>query len=116
MRYELSTYEWSVIRPMLPNKARGVPRIDGRRIINGIASALTITGRETWPGDSFNRISQCRRKRRAGGRCSQDRDLGPHLVTICGPSRRVLSSISLNRLGLLNRPVLHVFFSRIARS
>ena len=24
MRYELSDYEWSVIRPMLPNKPRGV--------------------------------------------------------------------------------------------
>ena len=27
MRYELSDYEWSVIRPMLPNKPRGVPRV-----------------------------------------------------------------------------------------
>jgi transposase len=25
MRYELSDYEWSVIRPMLPNKPRGIP-------------------------------------------------------------------------------------------
>ena len=24
MRYELSDYEWSVIKPMLPNKPRGV--------------------------------------------------------------------------------------------
>ena len=29
MRYELSDYEWSVIRPMLPNKPRGIPRVDG---------------------------------------------------------------------------------------
>jgi transposase len=36
MRYELSDYEWSVIRPMLPNKPRGVPRVDDRRILNGI--------------------------------------------------------------------------------
>jgi len=46
---------------MLPNKARGVPRVDGRRILNGIASALTFTGRETWSSDSFNRIRQRRR-------------------------------------------------------
>src|SRR5258708_34101672 len=26
MRYELNDYEWSVIKPMLPNNARGVPR------------------------------------------------------------------------------------------
>ena len=36
MRYELSDYEWSVIKPMLPNKPRGVPRVDDRRVLNGI--------------------------------------------------------------------------------
>ena len=28
MRYEFTDYEWAAIRPMLPNKARGVPRVD----------------------------------------------------------------------------------------
>ena len=28
MRYELSDSEWGVIKPMLPNKPRGVPRVD----------------------------------------------------------------------------------------
>jgi Putative transposase of IS4/5 family (DUF4096) len=32
----LSDCEWNVIRPMLPNKARGIPRVDDRRILNGI--------------------------------------------------------------------------------
>ena len=36
MRYELTDCEWRVIRPMLPNKPRGVPRVDDRRILNGI--------------------------------------------------------------------------------
>jgi transposase len=36
MRYKLSDYEWSVIKPMLPNKPRGVPRVDDRRVLNGI--------------------------------------------------------------------------------
>jgi transposase len=27
MRYELSDEEWIVIKPMLPNKPRGVPRV-----------------------------------------------------------------------------------------
>ena len=36
MRYELTDYEWIAIRPMLPNKPRGVPRVDDRRVLNGI--------------------------------------------------------------------------------
>ena len=36
MRFELSDYEWSVIKPMLPNKPRGVARMDDRRVLNGI--------------------------------------------------------------------------------
>jgi transposase len=36
MRYELSDPEWTAIRPMLPNKPRGVPRADDRRVLNGI--------------------------------------------------------------------------------
>ena len=36
MRYELKDYEWRVIKPMLPNKPRGVPRVDDRRVFNGI--------------------------------------------------------------------------------
>jgi transposase len=36
MRYELSDGEWATIRPMLPNKASGVPRVDDRRVLNGI--------------------------------------------------------------------------------
>jgi transposase len=36
MRYELSDFEWSVIKPMLPNKPRGMLRVDDRRVLNGI--------------------------------------------------------------------------------
>ena len=36
MRCELSDDEWGSIRPMLPNKARGVPGVDDRRVLNGI--------------------------------------------------------------------------------
>lgn len=27
MRYELTDYEWTAIKPFLPNKPRGVPRV-----------------------------------------------------------------------------------------
>jgi transposase len=35
-RYELSDFEWNAIKPHLPNKPRGVPRVDDRRVLNGI--------------------------------------------------------------------------------
>ncbi len=35
MRYELSDHEGVVIKPMLPNELRGVPRVNGRRVLNG---------------------------------------------------------------------------------
>jgi transposase len=31
MRYELSDYAWAAIKPMLPNKPRGVRRVNDRR-------------------------------------------------------------------------------------
>jgi hypothetical protein len=31
MRYELADYEWLAIKPMLPNKPRGVPRVNDRQ-------------------------------------------------------------------------------------
>jgi transposase len=36
MRYELTDFEWTAIRSFLPNKPRGVPRVDDRRVLNGI--------------------------------------------------------------------------------
>ena len=37
MRYELSEAKWTAIKPMLPNKPRGVPRVnDRRRVLNDI--------------------------------------------------------------------------------
>ena len=35
-RYELTDFEWKAIEPHLPNKPRGVPRVDDRRVLNGI--------------------------------------------------------------------------------
>ena len=36
MRYELSDHEWSALKPMLPSKTCGVPRVDGRRALSRI--------------------------------------------------------------------------------
>jgi transposase len=33
MRYALTDDEWIAIKPMLPNKPRGVPRVNDRRVL-----------------------------------------------------------------------------------
>lgn len=48
MRYELSDYEWAVIKPMLPNKPRGIPRVEDRRVLNGIFFQPR-NAHEPWP-------------------------------------------------------------------
>ena len=40
MRYELADDEWAAIEPMLSNKPRGVPRVNDRRVLNGIFGVL----------------------------------------------------------------------------
>ena len=47
MRYALSDNEWSAIRLMLPNKPRGVARVDDRRVLN---SFFGCCGRERLGG------------------------------------------------------------------
>jgi len=34
MRYELTDHEWTAIKPFLPNKPRGVPRVNDRRVLS----------------------------------------------------------------------------------
>ena len=33
-RYDLTNFEWSVIAPLLPQKSRGVPRVDDRGVLS----------------------------------------------------------------------------------
>ena len=35
-RYELTDFEWAIIAPLLPNKPRGKPRAEDRKVLNGI--------------------------------------------------------------------------------
>lgn len=35
-RFDLTDFEWDLIQPLLPNKPRGVARVDDRRVLNGI--------------------------------------------------------------------------------
>src|ERR1700704_2463072 len=46
-RFDLTDFEWSVIQPLLPNKPRGVPRVDDRRVLNGIFWRRRAVGRHS---------------------------------------------------------------------
>ena len=46
MRYELTDHEWAVIRPMLPNKSRGVRRVNDR---SASGARLKLLPRMTQP-------------------------------------------------------------------
>ena len=35
-RYQLTDHESSILSPLLPNKPLSVPRVDDRRVLNGI--------------------------------------------------------------------------------
>jgi transposase len=52
MRYELADYEWTAIKPMLPNKPRGVRRVNDRRVLNCIFLVL----RSSAPWRNLQRI------------------------------------------------------------
>jgi len=51
MRHEFTDHEWAAIKPMLPNKPRGVPRVNDRRVLNGLAIRRTVprSAAGVWP-------------------------------------------------------------------
>ena len=58
MRYALIDDEWIAIKSMLPNKPRGVPRVNGRRILDGIFWILQSGARRDLP-DNFGSYTTC---------------------------------------------------------
>jgi hypothetical protein len=70
MRYELTDYEWTAIKPFLPNKPRGVPRVNDQRVLNGIFWVLRLGAPWRDLPDNFGPYTTCYnrfvRRRRAG--------------------------------------------------
>jgi transposase len=70
MRYELTDYEWAAIKSFLPNKPRGVPRVDDRRVLNGIFWVLRSGAPWRDLPDNFGPYTTCYNRfvrwRRAG--------------------------------------------------
>ena len=70
MRYELTDLEWTAIKQMLPNKPRGVARVDDRRVLNGIFWVLHSGAPWRDPPETFGPYTTCYNRfvrwRRAG--------------------------------------------------
>jgi transposase len=70
MRYELTDHEWAAIQPFLPNKPRGVPRVNDRRVLNGIFWVLRSGAPWRDLPDNFGPYTTCYNRfvrwRRAG--------------------------------------------------
>jgi transposase len=66
LRYEFAEDEWIAIRPWLPTKPYGVPRVDNRRILNDIVWVLHSGA--SWRGlaRSFGSYTTGVRWRKAG--------------------------------------------------
>lgn len=64
-RSDLTDFEWRVIEPQLPNKPGGVPRVDDRRVLNGIFWVLRSAAPWLWPA---NHLLQPLRAMAKGGR------------------------------------------------
>src|SRR3954447_14610307 len=71
-RYELTDSEWKAIEPCLPNKPRGVPRVNDRRVLNGIFWVLRSGARwadlpELWAAnDHLQSLQSLAEGRRVG--------------------------------------------------
>ena len=70
MRYELNDHEWVAIKPFLPNKPRCVPRVNDRRVLNGIFWVLRSGAPWRDVPDNFGPYTTCYNRfvrwRRAG--------------------------------------------------
>src|SRR5215204_2754135 len=70
MRYELTDFEWTAIKPFLPNRPRGVPRVNDPRVLNGIFWVLRSGAPWRDVPDNFGPYTTCYNRfvrwRRAG--------------------------------------------------
>jgi transposase len=67
-RCDLTEFEWKTIQPLLPNKPRGVARVDDRRVLNGIDWVLRsgspwadVPERYGPATTIYNRFNRCRK-------------------------------------------------------
>jgi transposase len=58
-RFDLTDGEWSLIQPVLPQKSRGIPRVDDRRVLNGIFWVLRSGAPWADMPDRYGPVTTC---------------------------------------------------------
>ena len=92
MRYELTDHEWAAIKPMLPNKPRGVARVNDRRVLNGIFWVLRSGAPWRDLPNGFGPYTTCYNRfvrwRRALGQCTLSAIM-PSMIIIAASSHAI---------------------------
>jgi len=101
-RFDLTDKEWTIIKRLLPQKSRGVPRVEDRRVINGILWRVRRYPAQTEPQAPPRLVGAQRNHQRAStaagggplaGRLGDDVDLvGLLSPMIEAPSRHTIPS------------------------
>ncbi len=95
-RYDLTEAEWRLIEPLLPNKPRGVARVDDRRVINGIFYVLRTGSPWRDLPERYGPYTTVynRYNRWAKGRClaADLRDPGGEVASVDAADRQLRSS------------------------
>ena len=68
-RFDLSDQEWAIIAPLLPNKPRGVPRQDDRRVLRGELGGDRTAERVAEVGEPFGADAERVVREAQGGAC-----------------------------------------------
>jgi hypothetical protein len=116
MRYELNDFEWTAIKPMLPNKPRGVRRVNDRRVLNGIFWVLRSGApRRDLPKNygpyttCYNRFVGRRRRERLLTMRVASKPGGAVLICPTGKSVNCLSSPICKNILVFARPKSNLY-------
>ena len=91
MRYALTERQWQIIQPILPIKPRGVPRVDDRRVLNGIFWVLRSGAPWRDLPDQYGPYTTCYSRFVRG--CGPASGIGSSPLQLCRHSnRRAVSS------------------------
>jgi len=93
-RYEMSEFEWQVIKPVLPNKPRGVPQVNDRRAVVAVITPASRLAKDEYYSPTSTKLSTANAiKSRIYSGGSKTGDASRHNMTDC--THTFLSAITI---------------------